>query len=146
MGDQDKVNATRLMILDASGNRRLQVDPSCKKVIRSMRNLEFKPGLSVPDPTSEHGHMCDALGYACIVMSKGLTPYVLVPRHSVCGESWLEEEDRGRVMSRQMRWEINAGAYNEQQELQQNHTPEAQRAAHRRTRVIDRWVWVDQLG
>ena len=36
-----------------------------------MRNLEFKPGLSVPDPNSEHGHMCDALADACIAMSKG---------------------------------------------------------------------------
>ena len=72
---QDKVNATRLMIMAADAQRRLLVDPSCKRVIRSLRNLEFKPGLSVPDPQSEHGHMADALGYACIAISKGLTPW-----------------------------------------------------------------------
>ena len=71
----DKVNATRLMVLDASGRRRLLVDPKARRVIRSLRNLEFKPGLSVPDPASEHGHMADALGYACIAISKGLTPW-----------------------------------------------------------------------
>ena len=71
----DKVNATRLMILDAAGRRRLLVNPSCKRVIRSFKNLEFKPGLSVPDPASEHGHMADAVGYACIAISKGLTPW-----------------------------------------------------------------------
>ena len=71
----DKVNATRLMILDAAGSRRLLVDPGCKRVIRSLKNLEFKPGLSVPDPSSEHGHMADAVGYACIAISKGLTPW-----------------------------------------------------------------------
>jgi hypothetical protein len=75
----DKVNATRLMILDAAGQRRLLVDPSCKRVIRSFRNLEFKPGLSVPDPASEHGHMADAVGYACIAISKGLTPWRVGP-------------------------------------------------------------------
>ncbi|QVV66762.1 terminase large subunit domain-containing protein [Synechococcus sp. LA31] len=75
----DKVNACRLMILDAAGQRRLLVDPSCKRVIRSFRNLEFKPGLSVPDPASEHGHMADAVGYACIAISKGLTPWRVGP-------------------------------------------------------------------
>ena len=75
----DKVNATRLMILDANGQRRLLVDPGCKRVIRSLKNLEFKPGLSVPDPASEHGHMADALGYACIAISKGLTPWRVGP-------------------------------------------------------------------
>ena len=72
---RDKVNSTRLMILDASGRRRLQVDPSCKRLIRSLKNLEFKPGLSVPDPNSDHGHMVDALGYGCLALSKGLTPW-----------------------------------------------------------------------
>ena len=72
---KDKVNATRLMVLDAAGRRRLQVDPSCKRLIRSMKNLEFKPGLAVPDPHSDHGHMCDALGYAALTLTKGLTPW-----------------------------------------------------------------------
>ena len=52
------------MILAADGQRRLLVDPGCKRVIRSLRNLEFRPGLSVPNPASDHGHMVDALGYA----------------------------------------------------------------------------------
>jgi hypothetical protein len=72
---KDKVNATRLMILDAAGRRRLQVDPSCKRLIRSLKSLEFKPGMAVPDPNSDHGHMADALGYAALALSKGLTPW-----------------------------------------------------------------------
>ena len=36
---KDKVNSLRLMILDASNNRRLIVDPSCRRVIRSFMNL-----------------------------------------------------------------------------------------------------------
>jgi len=72
---QDKVNATRLLLLDANGKRRLQVDPGCKRLVRSLRSLEFKPGMAVPDPNSDHGHMCDALGYAALALSKGLTPW-----------------------------------------------------------------------
>ena len=53
---------------------RLQVDPSCKALIRSLMSLEFKPGMAVPDPNSDHGHMSDALGYASLELSMGLSP------------------------------------------------------------------------
>ena len=72
---RDKVSATRLMIKDANGHRRLKVDPRCKRVIRSLSNLEYKAGASVPDSTSDHAHMADAIGYACIAMAKGLLPW-----------------------------------------------------------------------
>ena len=68
----DKLNATRLMILDAAGNRRLKIHPNCKQLIRSMRLLEFAPGKSVPDAKSSHGHACDAIGYTCLALTKGL--------------------------------------------------------------------------
>ena len=74
---RDKVSATRLMVRDANGHRRLKVDPSCKRVIRSLSNLEYKAGASVPDPKSDHSHMADALGYACIALQKGLLPWTL---------------------------------------------------------------------
>ena len=64
-----------MMVLDAAGRRRLQVDPSCKRLIRSMKNLEFKLGMAVPDPHSDHGHMADALAYAALALTKGLTPW-----------------------------------------------------------------------
>jgi hypothetical protein len=71
----DKLNSVRLMVVDATGRRRLRIDPSCKRLIRSLRLLEFAPGKSVPDPKSEHGHAVDALGYAAIALSKGLLPW-----------------------------------------------------------------------
>lgn len=74
---RDKVAATRLMIRDANGHRRLKVNPSCKRVIRSLSNLEYKAGASVPDPKSDHSHMADAIGYACIALAKGLLPYTI---------------------------------------------------------------------
>ena len=74
---RDKVSATRLMIRDANGHRRLKVDPRCKRVIRSLSNLEYRAGASVPDPKSDHSHMSDALGYSCIALQKGLLPWSL---------------------------------------------------------------------
>lgn len=71
----DKLNALRLLILDAAGQRRLLVNPACKRVVRSIKLLEFLPGKSVPDPKSEHGHMSDAVAYAAIAMTKGLLPW-----------------------------------------------------------------------
>ena len=74
---RDKVAAVRLMIRDANNRRRLKVDPKCKRVIRSLSNLEYKAGASVPDPKSDHSHMADAVGYACIALAKGLLPYTI---------------------------------------------------------------------
>ena len=69
------------MVRDANGHRRLKVDPSCKRVIRSLSNLEYRAGSSVPDPKSDHSHMADALGYACIALQR---PTALEP-----GRNWL---------------------------------------------------------
>ena len=54
---------------------RLQADPSCKAMNRSLMSLEFKLVMAVPDPNSDHGHMSDALGYVSLVLSKGLSPW-----------------------------------------------------------------------
>ena len=72
---RDKVAATRLMVRDANGYRRLKVNPNGKRVIRSLSNLEYKAGASVPDPKGDHSHMADAIGYACVALAKGLLPY-----------------------------------------------------------------------
>ena len=69
--------STRLMNRDANGHKRLKVDPRFKQVIRSLSNLEYRAGASVPDPKSDHSHMADALGYACIALKKGLLPWIL---------------------------------------------------------------------
>lgn len=71
----DKVNVCRQFIRNGRGERNLQIDPSCKHLIRSLRNLEFKEGKSVPDPQSEFGHACDSLGYSLLALRHGLIPY-----------------------------------------------------------------------
>ncbi|QNI85082.1 hypothetical protein SynPROS71_01279 [Synechococcus sp. PROS-7-1] len=63
------------MVKDANGYRRMKVHPTCKRVIRSLSNLEYKAGSSVPDPKSDHLHMADAVEYVCVALAKGLLPY-----------------------------------------------------------------------
>ena len=71
---RDTINALRMWILSADGQRRLQVDPTCKRVIRSLRNLTFKPGKAEP-MDEDNSHMAEATAYMAIAISKGLTPW-----------------------------------------------------------------------
>lgn len=73
----DKLNAVRRYIRDGSGHRALQIDPSCKQLIRSMRNLEFADGLAVPDKKSGFDHFPDSLGYCALALKNGLLPYAI---------------------------------------------------------------------
>ena len=50
--------------------RRLQTSSAMR-----LSDLEYRAGASVPDPKSDHSHMADALGYACIALQKGLLPW-----------------------------------------------------------------------
>ena len=72
---RDKYAAVRFMLKDANNRRRLIIDPSAKRLIRSIASLEYAPGKSVADPRSEHGHATDALGYLALGVCKGLLPY-----------------------------------------------------------------------
>ena len=73
---RDTINALRMWILSADGQRRLQVDPTCKRVIRSLRNLTFKPGKAEP-MDDDNSHMAEATAYMAIAISKGLTPWTV---------------------------------------------------------------------
>ncbi len=52
--ESDKFNAVRAYILNAAGERRLFIDPSCKRLIERMEQL---------GPDDEDDHLTDALGY-----------------------------------------------------------------------------------
>ena len=73
LGSEDKAAASAVSTY--LNRRRLKIDPSCKRMIRSMASLEYAPGKSVADAKSDHGHMTDALGYLCLGIAKGLLPY-----------------------------------------------------------------------
>lgn len=72
---RDKINSIRLLILSADGQRRLQIDPKCKQLIRALRAIEFEVGRASYDKRSPFGHAIDALGYLSLSMTKGLTPW-----------------------------------------------------------------------
>ena len=50
----------------------LLVDPICKRVIRSLRKLTFKPGKA-ETMDDDYSHIADAIASTAIGMSKGLT-------------------------------------------------------------------------
>lgn len=62
---RDRIAAVNRLICDASGRRRLFIDPSCKHLIESLEKLLYKEGTNEPDKDLNIEHMGDALGYPC---------------------------------------------------------------------------------
>lgn len=60
---RDRINAVNSRLLSNDGQRRLYVDPKCKKVIESLERHTYKQGTSQPQKDG-YDHMNDALGYA----------------------------------------------------------------------------------
>ena len=60
---RDRINAVNARLLSTDGQRRLLVDPKCKKVIESLERHTYKEGTSQPEKDG-FDHMNDALGYA----------------------------------------------------------------------------------
>jgi len=61
---KDRINSVNRLLCDASGTRRLFVDPACRKSIEMFQKLQYKPGTSLPDKDSGYDHTADAIGYA----------------------------------------------------------------------------------
>jgi hypothetical protein len=60
---RDRINSVNSRLLSKDGQRRLFVDPKCKKVIESLERHTYKEGTSQPEKNG-FDHMNDALGYA----------------------------------------------------------------------------------
>lgn len=61
---RDRINAgNSLFFTRSDGTTRFQIDPSCVRTIRSLRNWSYKPDTMVPDKDSGWDHACDALTY-----------------------------------------------------------------------------------
>lgn len=59
----DRVNAVNRMLMSASGDIRLYIDPKCKHLIDSLEKVIYKPGTRDMDKTGGIEHSADALGY-----------------------------------------------------------------------------------
>ena len=60
---KDRINAVNRLLCDASGQRRLLIDPGCKKTIEALQKHQYKAGSQVPDKDTGYDHITDALGY-----------------------------------------------------------------------------------
>jgi hypothetical protein len=59
---RDRINNTQSMLL-AGDRRRLFVHPRCKKLIKALDGLTYRPDTNAPDKASGLDHITDALGY-----------------------------------------------------------------------------------
>ena len=59
----DRVNSVNKMLLNAKGEIRLYVDPSCRNTIESLEQVLYKPNSRDIDKAASVEHITDALGY-----------------------------------------------------------------------------------
>jgi hypothetical protein len=59
----DRFAACNALFLNASGDRRMFVDPSCKRLIADLESRYRKPGERLPEDSGDLGHITDAMGY-----------------------------------------------------------------------------------
>jgi len=64
----DRINNVNAMFQNANGKPRLFIGHKCKNLIRSLESLTYKEGTHVPDKSSGHDHIVDALGYLIVVV------------------------------------------------------------------------------
>lgn len=60
---RDRINAVNRLFKAANGDVRLYIDDSCKALIKSLEQTQYKPGTSEVDKRAKHEHESDALGY-----------------------------------------------------------------------------------
>ena len=60
---KDGINSVNRLLQDASGQRRLFVDPKCKETITCLSKHQYKSNSNVPDKDSGYDHMTDAVRY-----------------------------------------------------------------------------------
>lgn len=59
----DRINTVNTALCDASGRYRIKIHPRCKKLIKGLDGMTYKPGTKQPDKDSGLDHITDALGY-----------------------------------------------------------------------------------
>lgn len=59
----DRINTVNTALCDASGRYRTKIHPRCKKTIKGLDGMTYKPGTKQPDKESGLDHITDALGY-----------------------------------------------------------------------------------
>ena len=60
---RDRINAVNSLLKNANDQRRLFVDPGCRRVVECLEKQVYKEGTQVPDKDQGYDHMNDAIGY-----------------------------------------------------------------------------------
>ena len=60
---RDRINAVNALLLNADGDRRLTIDPKCKRLIESLEKQTYKPDTLIPNKDDGFDHLNDAAGY-----------------------------------------------------------------------------------
>jgi hypothetical protein len=63
-GVENRFASTNALLCNAAGQRRLYVDPRCKRLIDDLKARHYKPGTREVQDSKDLGHITDALGYA----------------------------------------------------------------------------------
>ena len=87
----EAITAVNSMLCNSAGERRLTIDPKCKRVRECLIKHTYKSGTRVPDKDSGFDHMTDALKY----VTHRLFPLKQLPRDSVV----QTRRNAGRMMS-----------------------------------------------
>ena len=59
----DRINAVNSMLCNANRERKLFIDPKCRKMRECLIKMSYKEGTRIPDKDNVYDHMADALGY-----------------------------------------------------------------------------------
>ena len=62
----DRITNVNTMLCNANGQHRLLIHSKCKNLIRGLDTLTYKEGTKIPDKSTEHDHITDALGYLIV--------------------------------------------------------------------------------
>lgn len=85
----DSISSVNMMLCNTNGQRRLFIDPSCRKTRECIIKHSYKEGTKVPDKDSGYDHMTDALRYVTHklfpIKQIPLTPYNGTNRHRTLG-------------------------------------------------------------
>jgi hypothetical protein len=60
---RDRINAVNSALLSSTGERKLWIDPGCRRVIECLERQTYKEGTQIPDKDAGYDHMNDAIGY-----------------------------------------------------------------------------------
>lgn len=96
----DRINNVNSMLLSASGERKLLINPRCTEVINSLDGQAYKEGTSLPDKESGLDHMCFSGDTKVEVRGCGVISFKDIPKsgfvRNAFGE-WVEYQDGGII-------------------------------------------------